>query len=161
MSVNVRRVLKTLGDDFTVINGEGHILGRLASVVAKRLLNGEKIVIVNAEKIVVTGDRQMVFERYKEKYDRGSKEKGPYYPRHPEKIVKRTVRGMLPWKSRRGRDAYRRLRVFMGIPEELKDRELQVIDSALLEKVSKTEKYVSVAEISRHLGFTKVEVHEV
>ncbi len=160
MSVNVRRVLSTLGDDFTVIDGRGHILGRLSSVVAKRLLSGEKIVIVNADKIVVTGDRQMVFERYKEKYDRGSKEKGPYYPRHPEKIVKRTVRGMLPWKSRRGRDAYRRLRVFVGIPDELKDRDFEVVEAALLEKVSKTEKYVSVAEISRHLGFRKIEIQE-
>jgi len=131
MSVNVKRVLKTLGDDYTVINAEGHILGRLSSVIAKRLLKGEKIVVVNAEKTIVTGDREMVFKRYKEKYDRGSKEKGPYFPRHPEKIFKRTVRGMLPWKSKRGRDAYRRLRVFMGVPDELKDREFEAVEMGL------------------------------
>ena len=119
MGVSVKRVLKTLGDDFKVIDASNHVLGRLASVIAKRLLNGEKIVVVNAEKAIITGDRDMVFKRYKEKYDRGSKEKGPYFPRHPEKIFKRTVRGMLPWKTRRGREAYRRLRVFMGVPKEL------------------------------------------
>ncbi|MET1124081.1 MAG: 50S ribosomal protein L13 [Archaeoglobaceae archaeon] len=156
MSVNVDRVLKTLGDDFTVINAEGHILGRLSSVIAKRLLRGEKIVVVNAEKAIITGDKHMVFQRYKEKYERGSKEKGPYFPRHPEKIFKRTVRGMLPWKSRRGREAYRRLRVFMGVPEQLKGREFEVVEQALFEKVSKTQKYVTLADVSRYLGFRGV-----
>ncbi|WP_456330649.1 50S ribosomal protein L13 [Archaeoglobus sp.] len=156
MAVNVSRVIKTLGDDFTVIDASGHILGRLSSKIAKRLLNGERIVVVNAEKAVITGDKYMVFERYKEKYDRGSKEKGPYFPRHPERIFKRTVRGMLPWKSSRGRDAYRRLRVFMGVPEELQGREFERIDDALLEKVSKTDKYVTLADVSRYLGFRGV-----
>ena len=114
MSVNIKRVLKTLGDDFKIVNAEGHVLGRISSIIAKKLLEGEKIVVVNAEKVIITGSKEVVFERYKTKYDRGSKEKGPYFPRHPEKIFKRTVRGMLPWKSKRGREAYRRLRVFIN-----------------------------------------------
>jgi len=156
MSVSISRALKTLGDGYTVIDATGHILGRLSSIIAKRLINGEKIVVVNAEKAIVTGDRQMVFARYKEKYDRGSKEKGPYFPRHPEKIFKRTVRGMLPWKSRRGREAFRRLRVFIGVPDELKNAEFQRIDQALLEKVSKTDRYVTLEEISEFLGYRGV-----
>ena len=153
MSVSVERVIKTLGDDFVVIDAENHVLGRLSSIIAKRLLNGEKIVVVNAEKAVVTGDKYMVFARYKEKYDRGSKEKGPYFPRHPEEIFKRTVRGMLPWKSRRGREAFRRFRVFVSVPKELEGREFVTVDDALLSKISKTEKYVSLEEISRYLGY--------
>jgi large subunit ribosomal protein L13 len=156
VAVNVSRVIRTLGDEFTVIDASGHILGRLSSKIAKRLLNGEKIVVVNAEKVVITGEKYMVFERYKERYDRGSKEKGPYFPRHPEKIFKRTVRGMLPWKSSRGREAYRNLRVFMGVPEELKDKNFERIEDAILEKVSKTDKYVTLAEVSRYLGFRGV-----
>ncbi len=156
MTVNVKRVLKQLGDDYRVINAEGHILGRLCSVIAKRLLNGEKIVVVNAEKAIITGDRDMVFQRYKEKYDRGSKEKGPYFPRHPERVFKRTVRGMLPWKSRRGREAFRRLRVFMGVPEELKGREFEVVECALYERVCKTDKFVTLADVCRYLGFRGV-----
>lgn len=153
MSVNIDRVLRTLGDDYRVIDAEGHILGRLSSYIAKRLLDGEKIVVVNAEKAIITGSPENVFARYKEKYDRGSKEKGPYFPRHPEKIFKRTVRGMLPWKTRRGRDAYKRLRVFMGVPEQLKDREFEKVDHALYENVSKTEKYVYLEDVSKFLGF--------
>ncbi|MFN3384878.1 MAG: 50S ribosomal protein L13 [Archaeoglobaceae archaeon] len=154
MSVSVKRVLSSLGD-YKVIDAEGHILGRLCSVIARRLLSGEKIVVVNAEKAIVTGSKANVFQRYKDKYDRGSKEKGPYFPRHPERIFKRTVRGMLPWDSRRGREAYRRLRVFIGVPEELKGKEFEKIEDALFEKVSKTEKFVMLEEISKHLGWAK------
>lgn len=150
--MNVERALKTLGEEYKIIDAEGHILGRLASVVAKRLLRGERIVIVNAEKVIITGDPEMVLQRYKEKYDRGSKEKGPYFPRNPEKILKRTVRGMLPWKSRRGREAYRRLRVFISVPDLLKGKEFEVVDDALFEKVSKTDKFVTLEEVSRYLG---------
>ncbi|MDI9611002.1 MAG: 50S ribosomal protein L13 [Archaeoglobales archaeon] len=153
--MNVKRVLETLGGDYVVIDASGHILGRLSSVIAKRLLSGERIVVVNAEKAVITGDKSAIFEKYKVKYDRGSKEKGPYFPKHPEKIFKRTVRGMLPWDSRRGREAYRRLRVFIGIPEELKDKSFQKVENAMLEKVSKTEKFVFLEEVSKHLGWAK------
>lgn len=153
--MNVKRVLDTLGGDYAVIDASGAILGRLSSIIAKRLLNGERIVVVNAEKAVITGNKTSIFERYKAKYDRGSKEKGPYFPKHPEKIFKRTVRGMLPWDRRRGREAYKRLRVFIGVPEELKDREFQRIENAMLEKVSKTEKFVSLEEVSRHLGWAR------
>ncbi len=156
MSVNLDRALKTLGDDYRVIDASEHILGRLCSVIAKNLLNGEKIVVVNAEKVVVTGDKQMVLEKYKEKYEKGSKEKGPYFPRHPERIFKRTVRGMLP-KNRRGREALKNLRVFVGVPEKLKNAEIEKVDCALLKKVSKAEKYVALKEISEYLGY-KVEV---
>ncbi|MCQ4153542.1 MAG: 50S ribosomal protein L13 [Archaeoglobi archaeon] len=153
--MNVKRVLETLGGDYAVIDASGHILGRLSSIIAKRLLNGERIVVVNAEKAVITGNESAVFERYKAKYDRGSKEKGPYFPKHPEKIFKRTVRGMLPWSSRRGREAYRRLRVFIGVPEELKGRSFEKVENAMFEKVSKTEKFVLLEEVSRYLGWAK------
>lgn len=153
--MNVKRVLETLGGEYVVIDASGHILGRLSSVIAKRLLKGERIVVVNAEKAVITGEKRVVFQRYKDKYDRGSKEKGPYFPKHPEKIFKRTVRGMLPWSSRRGREAYRRLRVFIGVPEELRNASFERVENALLEKVSKTEKFVSLEEVSKHLGWAK------
>lgn len=153
--MNIKRALETLGGDYTVIDASGHVLGRLSSIIAKRLLNGERIVVVNAEKAVITGKKEDVFRKYKEKFDRGSKEKGPYFPRHPEKIFKRTVRGMLPWSSRRGKEAYKRLRVFIGIPEELKGKSFEKVELALLEKVSKTEKFVLLSEVSKHLGWAE------
>jgi len=151
--MNVKRSLEMLGDNYTVIDGEGHILGRLSSIVAKRLLNGEKIVIVNAEKIMITGDKEEIFRRYKEKYDRGSKDYGPHFPRHPERIFKRTVRGMLPHKEARGRKALKNLRVFISIPEELKNSEMEKIKSALFEEKIKSGKGIPLIEVSRYLGY--------
>ena len=86
-----------------IINGEGHILGRLASVVSKQLLEGEEIVVLNAEKIMLTGNKDWAYAKYKQRVDRASisnpRDLGPKYPRRPEDIFRRTVRGMLPMKK--------------------------------------------------------------
>ena len=83
----------------TVIDGEGLILGRLSSMVAKRLLNGEFIELVNAEKIVVSGAKKMIIEREKEFLGVGGHEKGPVHYRQPHRIVRKTIRGMLPHRK--------------------------------------------------------------
>jgi len=113
-------------ENATVIDGAGHILGRLASIVAKRLLKGEKIIIVNAEKVIVSGERRRVIESYKLLFNVGTL-KNPYKggirrPRSPENIVRRAIRGMLPIDKPKGKMAYKNLRVFTGIPPELKGK---------------------------------------
>jgi len=99
-----------------VVDATGLVLGRLASVTAKSLLAGEEINIVNAEKALITGDKEHIFRDYGQTRARGSRERGPYFPRRPDMVLKRTVRGMLPYKMRRGRDAFSRLKVYLGIP---------------------------------------------
>ena len=101
----------------TVIDGEGLILGRLSSMVAKRLLAGEQIELVNAEKIVVSGAKKMIIEREKEFLGVGGHEKGPVHYRQPHRIVRKTIRGMLPHRKAHGREAFRRLKVHIGVPE--------------------------------------------
>ena len=39
-----------------IIDGKGHLLGRLASTVAKQLLNGQKIVVVRCEALNISGE---------------------------------------------------------------------------------------------------------
>lgn len=41
--------------DITVVDAKGHLLGRLASIVAKQLLEGKKVVVVRTEAIVISG----------------------------------------------------------------------------------------------------------
>ncbi len=137
-----------------VINAEGLVLGRLASLVAKRLLEGEEIVIVNAEKAVVTGNKEEILERYRQKRERGHRYKGPFFPGMPHLIVKRTVRGMLPWKKERGREALKRLKVHIGVPEELKNAKFESPEEAKVSrKGSGAWKFVTLGEISRFLGW--------
>lgn len=105
----------------TVIDAADRVLGRLASIVAKKLLNGEEIVIVNAEKAVISGKPENTNEYFLGKIHRGDRLKGPFYPRPPEQIFRRVVRGMLPWRKSRGQEAFRRLKVFSGQPAQFSD----------------------------------------
>jgi large subunit ribosomal protein L13 len=134
-----------------VVDATGLVLGRLASVTAKNLLAGEEVKIVNAEKALVTGGKDSIFIEYGQTRDRGHKERGPYFPRRPEMILKRTVRGMLPYKMRRGRDAFSRLRIYVGIPRELKGMPLEQPTAAKMRTASNN-KYIELGALSRRLG---------
>ncbi|MCX6673807.1 MAG: 50S ribosomal protein L13 [Methanothrix sp.] len=134
-----------------VVDATGLVLGRLASVTAKNLLAGEEVRIVNAEKALVTGGRDSIFSEYGQTRDRGHKERGPYFPRRPEMILKRTVRGMLPYKMGRGRDAFSRLRIYVGIPRELKGMQLEQPSAAKM-RTKSNDKYIELGALSRRLG---------
>jgi large subunit ribosomal protein L13 len=134
-----------------VIDASGLILGRLSSVVAKRLLEGERIFIVNAERAVISGSKVSTFREYLQARQRGIKEKGPYYPKRPDRILKRTIRGMLPYKRQRGREALSRLRVYVGVPKELADETMSRVEGASMSRLS-TAKYLELGELSRKLG---------
>jgi large subunit ribosomal protein L13 len=135
----------------TVINGEGLLLGRMASLVAKRALNGEIIAVVNAEKAVISGSRARVFANYDRKRSRGSREGGPFFPRRPDHLVKRTIRGMLPYKNARGADAMKRIRIYVGVPVELAGTEMEVPDEAHMDRLNNP-KFVTVGALSAALG---------
>ena len=132
-----------------VINGENLILGRLASHVAKLLLSGEEVTIVNAEHTIISGSKKNIIGDYHQKRNVGTPRKGPFFPRMPDRIVKRTVRGMIPYKKSSGKDAYKRLKVYIGVPKDLKTEALVTVEDASAKgKV----KYIELAEVSRELG---------
>lgn len=139
-----------------VINAEGLVMGRLCSHVAKRLRNGEEIVIVNAEKAVISGNRAQLYEFYSHRRNRASsqtKAKGPYYPRTADRIVKRSVRGMIEYKKPSGRAALKRLRVYLGLPKQFKDAKLETLESAKKPHLSR---YVLLGEVTAEMGARKV-----
>jgi len=135
----------------TVIDANGLIMGRLASIVAKRLLAGEVIDIVNAENAIVSGNKYTIFADYRHSVERGRPEYGPYFPKRPERILKRTVRGMLPYKRENGKKAMSHLKVYCGVPAELKDEKIETLDAARVERL-RTAKYIKLGEISKTLG---------
>ncbi len=142
-----------MGEEMEIIDGEGLILGRLASEVAKKLLKekDKEIAIVNAERVIISGAKERIYKDYKERKDRGSREKGPFFPKMPDRIVKRTIRGMLPYKQARGREALSRLKVYLGIPEEYEKSERKKVEYAKAERLSR--KYVTLGEVSEKLGW--------
>ncbi|MGC9517399.1 MAG: 50S ribosomal protein L13 [Methanomicrobiales archaeon] len=143
---------------FMIIDGEGHVLGRLASIVSKKLLEGQDVVVLNSEKIVISGSKEWAYAKYKQRVDRASisnpRRMGPKYPRRPDDIFRRTVRGMLPFRKTKGREAFKGLKAFVGVPAEFEDSEILRIPEAEPKNITKS---IELGEVSKLLG-TKYEV---
>jgi large subunit ribosomal protein L13 len=108
----------------TVVDASGLVLGRLASHVAKRILIGENVVIINAEKAIITGSKKNIVEEFKIRLGTKtfqSQKFAPVHARRPDRYVRRVIRGMLPWKKPRGKSAYRKLKVYISVPENYKE----------------------------------------
>ncbi|MGA3020766.1 MAG: 50S ribosomal protein L13 [Candidatus Micrarchaeales archaeon] len=137
-----------------VIDCDSKILGRLASHVAKMLLKGNKVVLVNAERAAISGHARGIVAEYKrrvELQDKANPEHSPYWSRRPDFLVKRIVRGMLPYKKTKGRDAYGRLRVYVGIPAEFSKVKFEKVQ--IKEMQESYENSISVKELSERLGY--------
>lgn len=137
----------------TIIDGEGLVLGRLASTVSKRLLDGEEITIINAEKIIISGNKDFIYAKYKQRVDRASisnpRDLGPKYPRRPDDIFRRTVRGMIPYRKAHGRAVYKNLKVNVGIPKELEGQEVVEVEQAQPKNITKS---MELGTVSKLLG---------
>jgi len=133
-----------------IIDATNLILGRLASFSAEKALLGENVIIINCEKAVITGNRKTTLKKYNERNQMGSKNKGPFTRRRPDRFVKRTIRGMLPYKRENGTKALKRVKCYTGTPENLKDKPIKPegMDLSKLDIM----KYVTVNEVCKNLG---------
>lgn len=134
-----------------IIDADGMILGRLASFAAKKALLGEKIDIVNCDKAIVTGNRRHLIEYYTHKVQRGGPLYGPYFPKESHLLVKRTIRGMLPYRQEKGFSALKRIKCYLGIPAVLEGKESIKVDVADKSRLQ-TKKYLTIGELSKLLG---------
>lgn len=141
--------------DAIIIDASNQRLGRMASHVAKILLLGKKVIIVNADRAVISGDKRRIIERFKEMYEkttlRNPMRLGHRNPRRPEMIVRKAIRGMLPRKKHKGRQALRRLRVYSGIPPEIKGKDFIRFDDADVKYLGR--KYVYIGDIALLFGW--------
>jgi len=115
----------------TLLNAEGLIVGRMGSKVAKLLLNGEEVIILNAEKAVFSGKRKSKVAEAHKFLEVGAPERGPFHYRRPDRFLRKSVRGMLPYKQPKGKSAYKRLKAYMGVPLEFKNKEMITFEEAL------------------------------
>lgn len=134
-----------------IIDATNLISGRLGTIVAKKAILGEGISILNSDKAVFTGKKQMVLANIKKRSDRGIHTKGPFIPKQPDKFLKRTIRGMLPYKQDKGRKAFARIKCYNGVPAQFNDQKIETIESINVSKMSNT-KYVTIKEICKTLG---------
>ncbi|MFO7678168.1 MAG: 50S ribosomal protein L13 [Thermoplasmatota archaeon] len=132
----------------TIIDAEGAILGRMSTNIAKRLLNGEQIAIVNSEKAIISGKKSTIKSRYTQKREVGTYRKGPFFPRMPDRLVKRSIRGMIPYQTPHGRTAYKNLKCYIGVPKEFEGQPFEKIDEAKKQPVE----FITVGALSKMLG---------
>jgi large subunit ribosomal protein L13 len=147
--------MQTTKNPVTLINADGLILGRMASNVAKKLLNGEKIIIVNAEKAIISGKKKSKVAEAKEFLEVGAPRRGPFHYRRPDRILRKTVRGMLPFKKPKGKTALKKLKVFISVPEDLKDQQMITLKEAQAEKLKGP--YFTLAELAKEIGWNQGE----
>jgi len=139
-----------------LVDGSDLIAGRLCSNVAKLLLQGNRVSIVNCDKIMISGKRNSIVEEYKTFLKIASiinPKHGPFHPRRPDTIISRMVRGMLPRKKPSGQAALKRLRAYVGIPNELRSLEKIQFDNAKIRRTNAY--YTSMAELGRTIGWTE------
>ena len=117
-----------------VVDARDCVLGRVATQVAERALAGDRVAVVNAEDAVITGRTEDVLSKYEDRAELGS-DRGPAYPRRPDRIFKRAVRGMVPYKQDAGREALSNVRIYVGNPNEM---DAQVLEDTSIDRLSTT-----------------------
>lgn len=135
-----------------LIDATDLILGRVAAAAAKAALLGEKINIVNCEKAVISGRKRALIEHFKWRRQLGfNPYKGPFVPKSPDRIVKRAIRGMLPWKRWKGRQAYKRIRCYIGLPARFEGIEAAKIAGAHVSELA-SGRYLTVGQLAQEIG---------
>ncbi len=128
------------------LDAEGSARGRIASVAAKEALGGNEVFVLNSEKAIISGNKYMNIEDFKSlrRLNTMKPEKGPFFSKNPEKIMKRAIRGMLPdFRVGRGREAWKKIKCYVGIPEEFKKEKLTKI------KGKSPLRQINIAELSK------------
>lgn len=131
-----------------IIDATDKILGRMATFTAKKALAGEDVVIINAEKAIMSGSKKGILNKFKARRDRGDSIHGPHYPRMPDKIVRRAIRGMLPTTKASGTIAYKKVKVYIGTPEGIKADDIKLNSKENL----KDKRYMILEDICEWLG---------
>jgi len=128
-----------------IYSGDGAILGRLGTEVAKDLLKGHSVNVIHSEKVIISGKKDLIVEEVKQKRKMGSggSMKGPKFIKQSDRLLKRMIRGMLPWEKTKGREAYKRLKCFVG-DGKLSDEELKGVKKLSHKKPLK---YTTISEI--------------
>jgi large subunit ribosomal protein L13 len=137
-----------------VVDAANCIVGRMCSHVSKLLLQGNRVAIVNAEKAMLSGNRYKTISLYKEHLEINSVTNpihGPFHPRRPDTILTKMVRGMVPKSKASGIEAFKRLRVYIGIPEELKNIEPESFNDSMITKPASY--YITVGDVAKQIGW--------
>jgi large subunit ribosomal protein L13Ae len=150
--------MSTFSSQPIVIDGKGHLLGRLASIVSKQILSGQKVQVVRCEEINVSGSffrNKLRYHAYLNKRHLvNPKKSGPFHFRAPSRILYKAIRGMVPHKTSRGAAALTRLALFEGVPPAQDKVKKMVVPAALrVLRLKPGRKYCTVGRLGHEFGW--------
>ena len=101
---------------------------------------------------MISGAKQVNFDRATQKRGRyGHPHRSQTHSRLPDRWVRRTIRGMLPWKQARGKEAFKMIMCYIGAPAEFSGKELITLSDSSMNKLPNL-KYTTIGEVCRHVG---------
>ncbi|XP_023583309.1 60S ribosomal protein L13a-like [Trichechus manatus latirostris] len=140
-----------------VLDGRGHLLGRLAAIVGKQVLLGRKVVVMRCEGINICGNfyrNKLTYLAFLHKRMNTNPSRGPYHFRAPRCIFWWTVRGMLPHKTKRAQAALDHLKVFNRIPPPYDKKKRMVVPAALkVVRLKPTHKSAYLGRLAHEVGW--------
>ena len=133
------------------IDAKDLVVGRLASHAAKKALLGNTVKIVNCENAVITGSKKFILAKYKKMREMGNPSNGPFIPRLPDRFVRRVIRGMVPYKKSKGKEAFQRVMCYVGVPEQFKEKKLITLPDSNVSK-TKSLRFLAIKDICANMG---------
>ncbi|TFG13146.1 MAG: 50S ribosomal protein L13 [Promethearchaeota archaeon] len=152
--------------EYQLIDAKDKILGRFCSQIAKLALLGHNIVIINAKDAIISGTKSNIHENFLKKLNISTAtnpRRGPFWPRRPDTFMRNVIKKMLPRKKLRGKEAYKRVHVYIGeIPERFKKRYQKLtsmeIDNADKKRLSYYNKFITLENLCTRLGWNKINI---
>ena len=152
--------------EYLLMDAKNKILGRFCSQIAKKALLGEKIVIINAKEAIISGSKRDIHEKYLSKLNISTAtnpRRGPFWPRRPDTFMRNVLKKMLPTKKIRGKEALKRIHVYIGaIPERFQNRYQTLIPTEIpfsdKKRLSYYNKYITLENLCSRIGWNKLEI---
>ncbi|MBA7533733.1 hypothetical protein ES705_25977 [subsurface metagenome] len=152
--------------EYLLIDAKNKILGRLCSQVAKKALLGEAIVIINAKEAIISGTKRNIHEKYLSKLNISTAtnpRRGPFWPRRPDTFMRNIIKKMLPTKKIRGKDALKRVHVYIGaIPHRFQNRYQKLIPTEILnadkQRLSYYNKFITLENLCSRIGWKNTQI---
>ncbi len=152
--------------EYHLLDATNKILGRFCSQIAKLALLGHNIVIINAKDAIISGTKDNIHENFLKKLNISTAtnpRRGPFWPRRPDTFMRNVIKKMLPRKKYRGKEAYKRIHVYIGdIPERFQKRYQKLIpleiNNADKKRLSYYNKFITLENLCSRLGWNKTDI---
>ncbi len=152
--------------EYLLIDAKNKILGRFCSQVAKKALLGERIVIINAKEAIISGTKRNIHEKYLTKLNISTAtnpRRGPFWPRRPDTFMKNIIKKMLPTKKIRGKDALKRVHIYIGaIPHRFQNRYQKLIPTEIAnadkQRLSYYNKFITLENLCSRIGWKNTQI---